>query len=281
MKTLKTQGVYGITLVLDGRVYVGSSNECERRLQEHLHDLRLGKHENPYLQNAWNKHGEENFLFEILEVVKDKIWLRAREQAGFSRFHSCDPKFGFNISKDAWWASVNHDPETLKRKTEKLRQYLNLPEVKAKRSKLMKDVCNRPGQREKLQAAGKLTAKPFELIDPKGKRFSGVNLKAFCLANNLVYTKMCGVNNGEFAYSGWKYPSFNEEIHKLEISRIRSKAGIKRYQNPKERERVAKNSTNWHHNPNTLEARKLRGLHISQSKKGKKFNRTSASGVAA
>ena len=34
----------------------------------HKAQLRGNYHDNPHLQNSWNKYGEENFKFEILEI---------------------------------------------------------------------------------------------------------------------------------------------------------------------------------------------------------------------
>jgi hypothetical protein len=39
----------------------------KRRFGKHKWALRSNKHKNKYLQNSWNKHGEENFDFMILE----------------------------------------------------------------------------------------------------------------------------------------------------------------------------------------------------------------------
>jgi hypothetical protein len=33
--------------------------------------LRTNKHFNRYLQNSWNKHGEQHFIFEVVELVED------------------------------------------------------------------------------------------------------------------------------------------------------------------------------------------------------------------
>lgn len=48
--------------------YVGSSRSLKKRLLEHLNTLKKGKHDNPRMQNIFNKYGIENFYFSILEV---------------------------------------------------------------------------------------------------------------------------------------------------------------------------------------------------------------------
>src|SRR6478609_3140173 len=61
-----SSGIYSITNVIDGKVYVGSSINVENRVKEHLRCLRLGNHYNHKLQRAWSKHGEESFVFECV-----------------------------------------------------------------------------------------------------------------------------------------------------------------------------------------------------------------------
>jgi len=60
-------GVYTITNRLDGKMYVGSSNNIEGRISSHKSCLRNNNHKNAKLQNAVNKHDLINFDFEILE----------------------------------------------------------------------------------------------------------------------------------------------------------------------------------------------------------------------
>ena len=61
-------GVYKITCLVTNKVYIGSSNNISKRFGDHRWQLRNNKHANCYLQNAWNKYGEESFVFEILEL---------------------------------------------------------------------------------------------------------------------------------------------------------------------------------------------------------------------
>ena len=60
-------GVYRITNLINGKFYIGSSANIGQRWEQHLYRLRNNKHENPYLQKAWNKYGESNFQFEVIE----------------------------------------------------------------------------------------------------------------------------------------------------------------------------------------------------------------------
>jgi len=55
-------GIYAIRHNISGRLYIGSAVNIERRIASHVLHLRKGNHKNQYLQNAWNKYGESDFV---------------------------------------------------------------------------------------------------------------------------------------------------------------------------------------------------------------------------
>jgi group I intron endonuclease len=59
-------GIYKITNIQNGQVYIGSAERLKKRIANHKHALRRGTHHSIKLQRAWNKYGEEAFTFEIL-----------------------------------------------------------------------------------------------------------------------------------------------------------------------------------------------------------------------
>ncbi|MEN6292413.1 MAG: GIY-YIG nuclease family protein, partial [Methanobacterium sp.] len=60
-------GVYKISNKIDGKSYYGSSKNIEKRWLRHKNELNKNKHINILLQRAWNKYGEENFIFSVVE----------------------------------------------------------------------------------------------------------------------------------------------------------------------------------------------------------------------
>jgi group I intron endonuclease len=62
-------GVYQIRCIANGKVYVGSAICFDQRWTNHRNQLRRGVHCSRYLQNAWNKYGENQFVFEVLELA--------------------------------------------------------------------------------------------------------------------------------------------------------------------------------------------------------------------
>ena len=72
--------IYSIINIVNNKKYVGSAINFEKRKRIHLSDLRNGNHHSILLQRSWEKYGEENFIFVILEEVKNKEDLITREQ---------------------------------------------------------------------------------------------------------------------------------------------------------------------------------------------------------
>lgn len=103
MTTNKVSGIYTITNRATGKLYIGESLDIYRRWHdEHIPQLRKNCHYNKELQNDFNKYGEENFSFDILEQYSgnDPISTKARililesyfitqfEKAGISLYNS-------------------------------------------------------------------------------------------------------------------------------------------------------------------------------------------------
>lgn len=78
-KELKKCGIYMIVNLINGNRYIGSSKNIQQRLQTHRGELRQKHHCNYHLQNAWNKYGEKNFDYSVLEFCEENIRI-SREQ---------------------------------------------------------------------------------------------------------------------------------------------------------------------------------------------------------
>lgn len=72
-------GIYKITNIINGKFYIGSSEEMKDRWSAHYHQLDLSTHINKHLKGAWKKYGKENFKFEVLEECNKDILIQ-REQ---------------------------------------------------------------------------------------------------------------------------------------------------------------------------------------------------------
>jgi len=66
---LDKQGVYVIRCTESNKIYIGSTTmSFIKRYNHHFNQLENNKHKNSYLQNSYNKYGEESFEFDILEI---------------------------------------------------------------------------------------------------------------------------------------------------------------------------------------------------------------------
>ena len=55
-------GIYKIENIINGKLYVGSTNNYIGRRNTHICELKNNKHVNRHLQSAWNKFKENNFI---------------------------------------------------------------------------------------------------------------------------------------------------------------------------------------------------------------------------
>jgi group I intron endonuclease len=111
-------GIYSFLNLTNGKRYVGSSSNLYNRLHEHLHNLRYNKSHNKHFQSAWNKYGEDNFIYNILEFCNPEDQFE-REQ---HYINALTPEYNFSLQVIANFGSSqseetrNKIAETLKAK---------------------------------------------------------------------------------------------------------------------------------------------------------------------
>lgn len=122
-------GIYAIENTVNGKFYIGQSQDIRVRWKGHRGDLRAGKHCNRHLQASWNKYGEASFRFVILEET-DIESLDAREAVWL---HELDAvKNGYNQSYET--GGVVRGTKRSQKDIEAMTSAMRTPDARARRS---------------------------------------------------------------------------------------------------------------------------------------------------
>lgn len=113
---MKKSYVYVLINTKNNKRYIGSTNDLTKRRCDHFNKLRKNKHINKILQNAWNKYGEESFIFQVIEEcsIEDKL---KREQYYLD---TIKPEYNIATSSTAPMEGKKHTEETRKKIVEEL-----------------------------------------------------------------------------------------------------------------------------------------------------------------
>ena len=109
--------IYMIQNVKNGKVYIGSSINGNKRYREHLYDLKRGDHRSSRLQNSFNRYGSEAFVFIVLKYTEREN-LREEEARLIRILDSTNREKGYNMS-DLTELGVLKHTETSKEKMRK------------------------------------------------------------------------------------------------------------------------------------------------------------------
>ena len=214
----------------NGKFYIGASIDVERRWKEHKSTLRRNAHHSKRMQNAWNKYGEQNFSWEILEEC-DVDSLSSVEQSWIDKTRCCDKNIGFNISEFSefkLWTSkrqskdfvVTHPSgyeeyvtnmsefcrlnnlnqgamiavarhKTNHHKSFQCRySYMSFEEWQLKRKSIITENKN------KKRPMSRKKPSSYRIITPDGSEILITSLSKFCLENDLSQGNMTEVANG-------------------------------------------------------------------------------------
>lgn len=80
----------------NNKIYIGSSVNIEERWKTHRKQLKKGNHHSTHLQRSWNKYGEDNFTFSVIEYIEDINALLEKEQYWLDKYKSYEYNVGYN-----------------------------------------------------------------------------------------------------------------------------------------------------------------------------------------
>ena len=104
-------GIYTITNLVNGKIYVGCTKDFTSREYTHFNLLKKNKHFNHHLQKAFNKYKQENLVFEILEICDNK-YLYSQENYWINMLNTLNMNYGYNLSMPNPDKKGNHSLET-------------------------------------------------------------------------------------------------------------------------------------------------------------------------
>lgn len=88
-------GIYRIYDTVTNKSYIGQSKNIYHRWQCHKYDLKNNRHNNEYLQKAYNEN-PCRFVYDVLCLCNDTE-LNKLEDLYISLFRTADRKYGYNV----------------------------------------------------------------------------------------------------------------------------------------------------------------------------------------
>jgi group I intron endonuclease len=98
---LSHPGIYCITHIPSGLIYIGSSVNIRRRWNDHRRLLKRGIHPAKRFQIVWDTDGAQAFDIYTIERITSRLELVRREQYWLDLLDPCCPIIGFNVSGNA------------------------------------------------------------------------------------------------------------------------------------------------------------------------------------
>jgi group I intron endonuclease len=169
-------GIYKFTNVVTGYVYVGQAQNLIKRHRAHVNMLRTGTHDNVHLQRSYDKHGEDNLKYEVIEHCGLDM-LDEVEQKYLDWVFSTGKTYNFATSATSPMLGKKRSPEAVKKtadanrgrvRDEQQRKYMS-EGAKKSIDLRMSDPEQREGILNRCKAA---SAKSLELLEAQQKSVS-------------------------------------------------------------------------------------------------------------
>lgn len=109
----KTMVIYKVTCLINNKIYIGlTKNSLHARKWRHLYYAKPGI--GNMFHNAIRKHGEQNFIWEVIDEAKTYKELQKRESYWIKKLASNDRKIGYNITLGGGSEGIKRSKKTRK-----------------------------------------------------------------------------------------------------------------------------------------------------------------------
>ena len=144
----KEPGIYCIENLSTHKKYVGQAISIYKRFGDHISDLNNHTHFNSYLQHAWNKYGENDFTYSVLEYCPIEQ-LDERERYYIAKLDLLNRDLGYNRRTGGQNGGSKMSVEAKEQLSESIKASYT-DELRQKRSEQLKAKWADPEQRKNM-----------------------------------------------------------------------------------------------------------------------------------
>ena len=138
MNVKQNSGIYYIENITTRKKYIGQSIDIYHRWNKHISELNNGCHHNDYLQKAWDKYGQDDFVFEVLEYCNQEQ-LDEREQYYINLYNTTNRDLGYNLKQGGQFGGGVFTDDVKKKLSDSIKASYT-DELRQKRSEHQKEL---------------------------------------------------------------------------------------------------------------------------------------------
>ena len=204
----KESGIYCIENVINNKKYIGKSNNVRNRIRDHICQLTKNKNDCTYLQNAWNKNGEDNFIFYIVEECQKDV-LNEREIFFINYFQSNNKEYGYNLTKGGDGTSgYKFSEEQLSKKSGKNHPLFGKNQSIETRQKMKDNHADFSGENHPMWGKHHREESKNKIRDSRIGKYSGENSPLYGVKKSEEHKKNISISK-----TGEKSPTASSKYH--------------------------------------------------------------------